>query len=179
MNLNNLNTFQHYFYDYGRFHNNKVNILIHIFCIPLILFTLLKFLEHFSLQIGLSWSISIPLLVLFFFVYIRVDVLLSFCFLILFSLLDILTFKADFSAYSLSSLQILTLIHVTAWILQFIGHGFYERRAPALTTNLLLTVNAPLFVLIELAYFLFNYRGKEIDGTKEYVEKDIKQYKNE
>ena len=33
--------------------------------------------------------------------------------------------------------QIAAWIHVTAWIAQFLGHGVFERRAPALLDNLL------------------------------------------
>ena len=42
-------------------------------------------------------------------------------------------------------------IHVTAWILQFIGHGVFEGRAPALLDSLdQALITAPLFVLLEV-----------------------------
>jgi len=46
-------------------------------------------------------------------------------------------------------------VHIVAWVIQFIGHGVFEKRAPALLDSLdqaLLT--APLFVLMEVAFFL-------------------------
>ena len=42
-------------------------------------------------------------------------------------------------------------VHVVCWILQFIGHGVFEGRAPALLDNLFQALfMAPIFVLIEV-----------------------------
>lgn len=39
------------------------------------------------------------------------------------------------------------------WIFQFIGHGYFERRKPALLDNLVQSVvEAPYFVLFELLF---------------------------
>lgn len=45
-------------------------------------------------------------------------------------------------------------IHIIAWIAQFIGHGIFEKRAPALLDNLLLTLVAPNFVVLEVMFEL-------------------------
>jgi uncharacterized membrane protein YGL010W len=45
----------------------------------------------------------------------------------------------DFDAFTFSGFPIWKValaIHVTAWILQFIGHGVFEGRAPALLDSL-------------------------------------------
>ena len=64
------------------------------------------------------------------------------------------------------------------WILaQFYGHFKIEQRAPALMTNLLLTINAPLFVNIEIFYYLFGYRGNAIKRATHFILKDIVAYK--
>ena len=50
------------------------------------------------------------------------------------------------------------VIFIFAWIIQFIGHGKYEGRAPALFDNLFQAfVLAPLFVWLELL-FMIGYR---------------------
>jgi uncharacterized membrane protein YGL010W len=70
-------------------------------------------------------------------------------------------------------------IHVTGWILQFIGHGIFEKRAPALLDSLdqaLLT--APLFVLLELMFFL-GYRKEFHDNMMKQVMINIKEYKEQ
>jgi len=49
-------------------------------------------------------------------------------------------------------------IHVVSWILQFIGHGKFEGRAPALLDNLFQAIFlAPLFVWLEFL-FMLGYR---------------------
>ena len=42
-------------------------------------------------------------------------------------------------------------VHITGWVLQFIGHGVFEGRAPALLDSLdQALITAPLFVLLEV-----------------------------
>lgn len=51
-------------------------------------------------------------------------------------------------------------VHVLAWILQFIGHGVFEKRKPALLDSLdQAVITAPMFVLLE-ALFPLGYRPK-------------------
>ena len=66
----------------------------------------------------------------------------------------------------ISSLKVFGILHASAWIAQFIGHGIFEsmlflfyvyvyiERAPALLDNLLLTLVAPDFAVIEVNYIL-------------------------
>ena len=75
------------------------------------------------------------------------------------------------------SLQVAWAVFGTAWVLQFIGHGVFEGRAPALFDSLaqaLLT--APMFVLLEVAFFL-GYRRGFYKRMMVQVEKNIKEYK--
>merc|ERR1712021_107648 len=70
-------------------------------------------------------------------------------------------------------LNVAIAIHVTAWILQFIGHGLFEGRAPALIDSwdqALLT--APLFVLMEILFF-FGYRKDFYAKIMQEVESNI------
>ncbi|OXA46452.1 putative ferric transport system permease protein FbpB 1 [Folsomia candida] len=54
--------------------------------------------------------------------------------------------------------QVAAVLHVLCWIAQFIGHGAFEGRAPALLDNMMQAfVMAPLFVLLEVMFF-FGYR---------------------
>ena len=49
-------------------------------------------------------------------------------------------------------------IHICSWIAQFIGHGIFEQRAPALMDNLIQALLlAPFFVWMEIL-FSFGYR---------------------
>jgi len=60
-------------------------------------------------------------------------------------------------------------IHILSWVSQFIGHGVFEGRRPALVNNITQTLVAPTFVILEVLFFL-GYRPqlkKQID--KEFV----------
>lgn len=49
-------------------------------------------------------------------------------------------------------------VHIFSWVVQFIGHGVYEGRAPALLDNLVQAIFlAPFFVWLEIL-FAFRYR---------------------
>lgn len=54
--------------------------------------------------------------------------------------------------------QIAIAVHIVCWIAQFVGHGKFEGRAPALLDNLFQAIFlAPLFVWLELL-FMVGYR---------------------
>jgi uncharacterized membrane protein YGL010W len=62
-------------------------------------------------------------------------------------------------------------VHVTCWIAQFVGHGKFEGRAPALLDNLFQAFFlAPLFVWLEILFSL-GYR----EELKLRVDKGVKQ----
>jgi uncharacterized membrane protein YGL010W len=65
-------------------------------------------------------------------------------------------------------------VQIISWIAQFVGHGVYEGRAPALLDNLVQAlVLAPFFVFME-ALFHFGYRPELQKRVSEAVEKEIK-----
>merc|ERR1712226_992364 len=73
--------------------------------------------------------------------------------------------------------KIALAIHVVCWILQFIGHGVFEGRAPALMDSWdQAFLTAPLFVLLEVLFF-FGYRKEFHDRIMVQVEKNIKEFK--
>lgn len=66
--------------------------------------------------------------------------------------------------------QTAIVVHVVCWLLQFLGHGVFEGRAPALLDNLVQAIFlAPLFVWLEFL-FKFGYR-RELQAR---VEKAVK-----
>jgi len=73
--------------------------------------------------------------------------------------------------------QIAIGVQVVAWIAQFVGHGAFEGRAPALLDNILQAlVLAPFFVFME-ALFHFGYRPELQKRVNENVEKEIAKFK--
>merc|ERR1712038_913345 len=68
-------------------------------------------------------------------------------------------------------------IHICGWVLQFIGHGVFEGRAPALLDSLdQAFLTAPLFVLMEVAFFL-GYRRKFYEEIMIEVNANIMEFK--
>ena len=178
----NLNRFQHFVYDYGRYHHNIVNILVHVVCVPIIIISLLRMTSHASkvyLDSDFNYGYLIPILATPLYIYVDffVGIITSLEYFVIDFLLINFTFEERF--FGLNDWQTWLLIHVIAWIAQFIGHGFFEKRKPALMDNFLLTLNAPIFVNLETFYFLFNYRKEELKEVEKYVINDIKRYRGE
>ena len=68
-------------------------------------------------------------------------------------------------------------IHVMSWIAQFIGHGVFEGRAPALMDNLVQALFlAPLFVWLEILFSL-GYRPELKRRLDKSVEEEIEKFK--
>lgn len=70
-------------------------------------------------------------------------------------------------------------LHVTSWIAQFIGHGIFEGRAPALLDNLVQALFlAPFFVWMEVL-FAFGYRPELKSRLDQNVEKEISKFQDQ
>lgn len=68
-------------------------------------------------------------------------------------------------------------IHITSWVAQFIGHGAFEGRAPALLDNLVQAFFlAPFFVWMEILFF-FGYRPGLKGRLDKAVEVEIDKYR--
>ncbi|PNX71371.1 putative endoplasmic reticulum membrane protein, partial [Trifolium pratense] len=54
--------------------------------------------------------------------------------------------------------RVVLVVQLVCWTGQFIGHGVFEKRAPALLDNLIQAfVMAPFFVLLEALQVVFGY----------------------
>lgn len=66
-----------------------------------------------------------------------------------------------------------------AWISQFVGHGIFERRAPALVTNMFFVFMAPFFETLKVIQFFVDYRGKDIRDYDKVLKADVAHYRRE
>ena len=83
------------------------------------------------------------------------------------------------STYGMKANYIALGIHLFSWIAQFIGHGVFEGRAPALLDNLVQALFlAPFFVWMEIL-FAFGYRPELKARLDENVAKEIEKVKGE
>lgn len=81
------------------------------------------------------------------------------------------------STYGMKANQIAIGVHIVSWVAQFIGHGVFEGRAPALLDNLVQAIFlAPLFVWLEVL-FMFGYRPELKSRLDSAVEKELAKFK--
>lgn len=81
------------------------------------------------------------------------------------------------SSYGATANYIAIGIHVFSWLAQFVGHGIFEGRAPALLDNLVQALFlAPFFVWLEVL-FMFGYRPELKARLDSAIQKDISKFK--
>ncbi|KAI5865006.1 DUF962-domain-containing protein [Durotheca rogersii] len=170
---------------YGAYHHNSVNVAIHMVCVPLILFSGFAIAANTGTVIPLPKALTIDHLDL------NLGTLSALTWGGLYVLLEpvagtilalICLGAAAITNTALSESPVLTnqvaiAVHVICWLLQFVGHGVFERRAPALLDNLVQAVFlAPLFVWLELL-FKFGYRRELRDRVGKAIQVEIAKFK--
>lgn len=130
--------------DYGEHHRTGGNQLCHMLGIPLIILGLLGLLlalPHFRLgSFEADWAMALVAAAAL--VYLWLDAKLGAAMIL-----------ADVVLYLVArqiNWKIAPGAFVVGWIFQFIGHGVYEKRAPAFSKNLAHLVVGPLWVLNHL-----------------------------
>ncbi|CAJ2513341.1 Uu.00g014600.m01.CDS01 [Anthostomella pinea] len=172
---------------YGAYHGNSVNIAIHMACVPLILFTGFALAANTGTLIPLPDVLTVPNLQLNF------GTISAILWGGLYVLLEpvagtvlalVCLGAAAFSNAALSqnptlTNQVAVIVHVVCWLLQFLGHGVYEGRAPALLDNLVQAIFlAPLFVWLEVL-FKFGYRRELQSRVNKAVQIEIAKFKKQ
>lgn len=83
------------------------------------------------------------------------------------------------STYGMSANYWALGVHITSWLAQFVGHGVYEGRAPALLDNLVQAIFlAPFFVWLEILFF-FGYRPELKARLDSKVRVEVEKFKAE
>ncbi|XP_010428428.1 PREDICTED: uncharacterized endoplasmic reticulum membrane protein C16E8.02-like [Camelina sativa] len=174
---------------YGAYHSNPINIIIHtLFVWPNVFATLLflysstppaldhsqlGFLKSLTFDGVLRLDIGFTLTVIYSVFYICLDkksgVLAA---LLCFSCWIGSSFLAARLGHSLT-LKVGIASQLLCWIGQFLGHGLFEKRAPALLDNLVQAfLMGPFFVLLEVLQSVFGY--EPYSGFKARVDSKIK-----
>lgn len=188
---------------YKQYHYNHTNVAIHMVFIPMILFTYILAFNYLTIP----FDYAVTILDSWFGIhdlktiekiapYLNLGSLLAVGYSLFYCLLDyfgflvtpLIVFVAIYGKYytmtyletSYSITQILSAImfvNTVSWIFQFIGHGVFEKRKPALLDSLVQAlVLAPFFVVFEIAFF-FGFR-KDLEVNLErrvkVILKDLK-----
>ena len=168
-----MNAFGQFFVNYGEYHHNKVNMIIHVICIPQIIMSLMGLLHPINYLIPIiGWDLLLVGSTTYLYVITEKTVGILTAVWLWASLVFVRTMyiyaKNEHSEGTL--FKYFLCQHIFAWVLQFIGHGLFERRSPALVDNLLLVLNAPFFVTAELLK-LIGWKKEEFVA----IDKEIKQ----
>lgn len=170
---------------YGAYHHNPVNIAIHITCVPILLWTFFLFCTNSPRLVPLPDNLTLEALPL------NAGTLLCLLYSTLYILLEpvagaiLAPILIASTAYAnhLTSMYGATAnywafgVHIASWIAQFIGHGVFEGRAPALLDNLVQAVFlAPLFVWLEVL-FSMGYRPVLRNRLEKAVKEDIAKFR--
>ncbi|PGH26811.1 hypothetical protein AJ80_01577 [Polytolypa hystricis UAMH7299] len=164
---------------YGAYHHNTVNVVIHITCVPVIMMCMFLLASTVKPLFSVPDFLAIQNLppnpatlacVLYSSLYILMEPVAG-------ALLTPLLFAGTAwmnclsSAYGSTAVYWSLVVQAVSWILQFVGHGVFEGRAPALLDNLVQAFFlAPFFVWLEVLFFL-GYRP----ALKARIDKGVQQ----
>ncbi|KAJ5232963.1 hypothetical protein N7468_005919 [Penicillium chermesinum] len=172
---------------YGAYHNNPVNVAIHITCVPVLLFT------GIVLACNCPPLFTTPDILTFEYLPANAGTIGAFIYAIFYILLEpvaggliapLVIGSAAYGNYLLGSYGMIVNyyaggIHIVSWLAQFVGHGAFEKRAPALLDNLVQALLlAPLFVWMEILFF-FGYRPELKQRFHKNVEVEIAKFRKE
>lgn len=143
---------------YKKYHKNKINKLIHLFCIPMIVWSFccilnlitsyneLKFKGKNILITNMDLGLVICIYYLSFYTFMDSKTFLPM--LIYLGLIYLSSYY--FNLYVANSLIYAVYINIFSWIMQFIGHIFFEKNRPALIDSISQSfLMAPLFSYYE------------------------------
>ncbi|KAI3429172.1 uncharacterized protein J3R85_008594 [Psidium guajava] len=163
---------ERHFAFYGAYHSNPVNVAIHSVFVWPILFTALLLLCFMPPLFGLP-RIELSLFGHYLALVLNVGCLLTLVYSGFYVFLDpragslaallcltcwvAASFVASRLGFSLAW-KVVLVAQIVCWTGQFIGHGVFEKRAPALLDNLAQAfLMAPFFVLLEALQTIFGY----------------------
>ncbi|KAF8665822.1 hypothetical protein AX16_000265 [Volvariella volvacea WC 439] len=168
---------------YGAYHSNKINVLIHIICVPLIHWSFQVLAAplatpsifpkiHYEINEYLAFDLNIPTIItiLFLSYYFLLEPVAAFLYV---PQLTLSNLTATAFAHGQGHLAYAAYLHAFCWIAQFLGHGLAEKRAPALLDNLIgALVLAPFFVHLEILYKV-GYRPEMHKRIQNSIGKEI------
>lgn len=132
-----------HFREYEAYHGNQGNKLTHYLGIPMIAVSLLALLRGLSFTLsGIEINLAFVLCTGALLFYLRLDwrVALPFTAIVM----------AFYVMGGLMSKVQLWIFFALGWILQFIGHLFFEKKSPAFFTNLRHIFIGPLWIFAQL-----------------------------
>ncbi len=151
---------------YAAYHRHPVNRAIHFVFVPAIVWTLMIALDRVpvgrvaGIDITAAFIITGVLLAW----YLALDLALGIAATFVFTILLVTAIQINETLSPAIAWGIAGGVFVASWIFQFVGHGVWEKRRPALMDNLFQVFVAPMFIVSETAFAL---------GFKKALERDV------
>jgi len=159
---------------YGAYHSNPVNVGIHeLFVWPILLtaFLLLHLTAPFAHAAGIGAAVYGTY---YFLLDRRAGALAALLCFLCWAASGALAARLGFSV----GWKVVFVAQLFCWTMQFIGHGVFEKRAPALLDNLVQAfLMAPFFVLLEILHTFGGY--EPYPGFHDKVSKMIEEARKE
>ncbi|KAL1918608.1 uncharacterized protein VTP21DRAFT_2630 [Calcarisporiella thermophila] len=166
---------------YGQYHSNKVNVICHVICVPLIYWTALVWstntgpLVDWKLPGGFTPDLAFFTTITYALYYIFLEPVAGLLYTPILLAMDL--YANRFASTYASPNLIAGAIHVFCWAAQIFTHQFAEGRSPALLDNLAQALFlAPLFVFLEVL-FAFGYRPQLQKRLRDKVGKAITEFR--
>ncbi len=149
---------------YAAYHRHPVNRAIHFVFVPAIVWTLMIALDrvHLITLGGVDVTAAFVITAILLTWYLLLDLALGVAAVAVFTVLLVTAIQVNANLSTGVAWGIAGGLFVASWIVQFIGHGVWEKRRPALVDNVFQIFVAPMFIISETAFAL-GFR-KELEG---------------
>lgn len=141
---------------YAAYHRNGVNKAIHFVMVPAIVWSLMVWLDNLLIgtYAGTPVTVAMVFVGAILVWYLLMDFAIGLAATALFTLLMISAIELNNALGAGDAAIVAGIVFVASWVFQFLGHGVWEKRRPALFDNLFQTLVAPSFVIAEVAFGL-------------------------
>eukprot|EP01080_Neovahlkampfia_damariscottae_P008746 gene8746-694_t len=172
------------FCNYYEYHKNPINQLIHFIFVPTLVFGFLliftkipmtipfvtEFLKPYPL---IATNFGFVLMVCLVFYYLALNLQIG---IIMNIEMFVFFLGANYLEQHVISAEnfwyVCIAIQVVGWGIQFVGHGVFEGKRPALMDNLFQVFIAPIFVMLEYLFFLGFAKDLEKEIQKKIRERE-------
>ena len=141
---------------YAAYHRDPINRAIHFVMVPAIVWSLMVALDHVGLGViaGVPLTAAMAVTGALLLWYLLLDFLVGLGATAAFTALLVSAVRLNDAVDLRTSLWIAGGVFVASWVFQFLGHGVWEKRRPALVDNLFQVLVAPAFLVAETAFGL-------------------------
>lgn len=157
---------------YSAYHRHPMNRATHFVGVPIIVYSLMVVLampplrlDVASLPFALTPALAIVVVLLAY--YIVLDAAIGLAMVLVFSAL-LAAAEATVALGTTAAWVAFAIAFVGGWVFQLLGHGVWEKRRPALASNLFQVFIAPLFLMAEV-FFALGMKRDVHDRVEEIV----------